>query len=97
MQGIKYDQDKDRWDLVPWAEFKEVVKVLTYGAKKYKDDNWQNIEDPKKRYLAACQRHITAWIIGEKLDQESTFHHLAHAICCLLFLMWFDSKEAIRK
>jgi hypothetical protein len=91
LQGIKYDQDKDRWDLVPWTEFKEVVKVLTYGANKYKPDNWKNVENPQDRYFAACQRHLIAWKEGEFKD-ESTFHHLAHAICCLLFLMWFDKS-----
>ena len=54
MQGIKYDQDKDRWDLVPWSEFKEVVKVLTYGASKYGPENWKNVENPQDRYFAVC-------------------------------------------
>ena len=27
---------------------------------------------------------------GEQTDSESGKHHLAHAVCCLMFLMWFD-------
>lgn len=90
MQGVKYDQDKDRWDLVPWTEFKQVVKVLTHGATKYAPENWQKVENPRNRYFAAAQRHFTAWREGEIIDPDSGLPHLACAICCLLFLMWFD-------
>ena len=38
-QGVKYDDEKPRYDLVPWNEFEEVVKVLSYGACKYDDTN----------------------------------------------------------
>jgi len=32
-------------------------------------------------------RHIVAWWLGERDDPESGFHHLAHAMCCLIFLV----------
>ena len=35
-------------------------------------------------------RHIFAWWGGEDKDPETGFSHLAHAACCLLFLMEFQ-------
>ena len=87
MEGIKYDGDKPRWELLPIYPVEETVKVLTYGAKKYDDDNWRKVKPLRQRYYAAALRHIFAWWKGEKLDPESGLHHLAHAICCLIFLM----------
>lgn len=88
--GLKFDINKDRWDLLPWIEVREVARVLTFGAKKYGDYNWTAVENGRSRYLAAAMRHITAWIDGEIFDKESGLHHLAHGITCLLFLMWLD-------
>ena len=87
MEGVKYDNDKLRWDLLPMAPVEEVVKVLTYGAKKYDDENWRKVDNQRSRYYAAAMRHIVAWWQGEKRDPERGYHHLAHAICCLIFLI----------
>jgi hypothetical protein len=92
--GRKFDQDKPRWDLLPWDETQEIVEVLTFGSKKYEDNNWTVVSSPKRRYFAALCRHVLAWWRGEKIDPESGKSHLAHAGCCLLFLMWFDNKES---
>jgi len=86
-QGRKFDQDKDRWDLLPWLAAREVVKVLTWGARKYDPDNWRHVPEPKRRYFAATMRHLWAWVHGEIQDRESGFHHLAHALCCVMFLL----------
>ncbi len=89
--GRKFDGDKLRWDLLPIREVEQVVEVLTIGARKYEDNNWQNVK-PFTRYVAATFRHLAAWIKGEKLDPETNCHHLAHAVCCLLFLLWRDNQ-----
>lgn len=91
--GIKYDKDKPRWDLLPYDTVGQVVDVLTFGAAKYADNNWKKVPDARRRYVAAAMRHFTAWIGGERKDQESNIHHLAHAICCLIFLLWLDDNE----
>ncbi len=87
MQGVKYDAEKLRWDLLPMALVEQVVGVLTYGAKKYDDENWRKVDNQRSRYYAAAMRHIVAWWLGERNDPESGFHHLAHAMCCLIFLL----------
>jgi hypothetical protein len=89
--GRKFDGDKLRWELLPWREVEQVVEILTIGAKKYDDNNWQKVE-PFSRYASAAFRHFVAWCKGEPLDQETGKNHLAHAICCLLFLLWKDNN-----
>lgn len=87
--GRKDDAGKPRWDLLP-ASVVEVVKVLTVGAKRYGDDNWRGLETPRRRYYSALLRHVTAWYYGERNDPDDGLHHLAHAMCCALFLLELD-------
>lgn len=97
IEGRKFDLDKDRWDLVPWEVFTYVVKVLTYGARKYAAWSWLHVPNAIERYRAAALRHIMADISGELLDQETQLPHLAHAICCILFIMGVRRHEALVK
>ena len=91
--GVKYDNGKPQWSLLPFRALKEVVEVLTYGAKKYAPDNWKKVPDARRRYIDAGFRHFTAYASGETHDPETGKHHLAHAICCLLYLIAFDLGE----
>ena len=89
--GRKFDGGKLEYGLVPPFALREVVKVLTFGAQKYERDNWQKVPDSKRRYFDAMQRHVWAWKEGESFDPESGIHHLAHAMCCLMFLYEHDT------
>ena len=93
-QGRKDDSAKPRYSLLPVGTVNQVVRVLEYGSKKYADNNWQKVPSAHTRYYDAALRHIDSWWQGEKVDSETGLPHLAHAICCLLFLMWFDSENA---
>lgn len=77
-------------ELLPWESLGQIVEVLTYGAQKYSPDNWQRVPDPQNRYFAAVMRHLHAYRLGDALDSESGLPHLAHAACCVLFMMHFD-------
>jgi len=90
--GIKYDGGKLIWSLLPLETLRDVVRVLMFGAKKYAPDNWKYVL-PKERYFDACLRHLDAWQTEEKHDPETKLNHLAHAICCLIFLLWHDKHE----
>jgi len=95
-KGRKFDGGKLEYGLLPPLALEEVVKVLTFGAQKYDRDNWQKVPDSKRRYFDALQRHVWAWKRNEQMDPESGIHHLAHAMCCLMFLYEHDimySKE----
>lgn len=91
--GVKYDNGKPQWSLLPFRALTQVVEVLTYGAKKYAPDNWKKVPDARRRYIDAGFRHLTAYTTGETNDPETGKHHLAHAICCLLYLVAFDLGE----
>lgn len=91
--GRKDDAGKLRWSLVPMGTMEYVVRVLTNGAKHYADDNWKIVPNARTRYYDAAKRHIGLWWGGEKIDPDHGTPHLAHAICCLLFLLWFDDQK----
>ena len=95
-EGVKYDQHKPRWSLLPWKQIEWVVKVLTVGAIKYSDDNWKFIPNIDERYSSACMRHLVARMEGNVHDEETGLPHLAHAVCCILFWMWFDDNPEER-
>jgi len=64
----------------------EIGEILTIGATKYADYNWaKGIKF--SRLFAACLRHLWAYWGGEDLDPETGKCHLAHAACCITFMM----------
>lgn len=90
-EGVKYDENKLDFSLLPESELEPVIRVMMFGAKKYAPDNWKRVPDAKRRYYNAARRHIYAWFSGERLDPETGESHLAHAICCLLILSWHEN------
>ena len=92
LTGRKFDAGKLDYTLVPWAGVEEIVKVLEFGAQKYARDNWKLVANAEQRYLAAAFRHLVAFNKGEREDPETGLSHLAHAGCCLLFLMALEKN-----
>lgn len=90
-QGMKFDAGKLDYTLVPWDGVEEVVKVLAFGANKYARDNWKHVES--QRYLAAAFRHLVAYNKGELTDSETGLSHLAHASCCVLFMLAMEKQN----
>lgn len=86
--GIKYDQHKPRFDLLPSEALEEVAIILTFGAEKYGAHNWKG-GIVYSRLVAAALRHIYAFLRGETIDPESGRPHIAHAICNLMFILYF--------
>lgn len=94
MTGIKHDTGKPRMSLIPDGVLDEVLAVLEFGAQKYSPDNWHKLENAKTRYYDAAHRHIAADRRGEKADEESGRHPLAHAIADLIFMLGLDLRGA---
>ena len=86
MEAKKYDQNKTRMDLVPLSVMENLAKILTMGAEKYGENNWQELPDFWKRYKAALLRHLTAIDKGELIDSESGLPHIDHVLCNAAFL-----------
>jgi hypothetical protein len=91
--GHKCDQNKPRYDLVPPEALDALARVLTLGAAKYTDRNWE-AGMAWGRPFAACMRHLWAWWGGESRDPESGLSHLAHALCCVAFLIAYEARGA---
>ena len=92
-EGIKYDSEKPKMNLLPPKAIVEISKVLTFGAAKYDAENWRKLDDLQNRYTAGALRHIFAHMDGEQLDPETNLSHLAHAMCCLLFKLEIELEE----
>lgn len=92
MTGIKHDTGKPRMSLIPDGVLDEVLAVLEFGAQKYSPDNWHKLENAKTRYYDAAHRHIAADRRGEKTDEESGRHPLAHAIADLIFMLGLELR-----
>lgn len=92
-QGRKYDTGKPDYTLLPWDGVEDIVRVLDAGAQKYARDNWRFVANGKIRYLAAAFRHLAAYARGEVTDPETSLPHLAHAGCCILFLLSLEKTN----
>ena len=87
-KGVKFDNEKPRMDLFSPGALLASGQVMSHGAKKYEPRNWERGVD-WGRYYGAALRHLLAWWSGEDLDKESGLHHLAHAMCCVMFLLHY--------
>jgi hypothetical protein len=83
--GLRYDDGKLRFDLVPPYAQEQYVRVLTYGANKYKPRNWERGMAWSK-VMGSLKRHIHAIEMGELVDPETGLSHAAHGMCNLAFL-----------
>ena len=93
-QAIKEDEDKPRIDLIPPQAIIDIAEVLTYGAGKYDSHNWRdNGGLDYSRLYAAAQRHLLSFWDGQSLDKETGMSHLAHAACCIVFLMSYEAED----
>jgi len=92
MTGKKFDNEKPRMDLLPMDALLEIAKVMTFGAKKYGERNWEEGIDPQ-RFRGAILRHDAAYEMGEIKDPESGFSHTAHKACSALMELALRLRE----
>lgn len=91
--GMKFDNGKLLYSLIPPETLQALAEVLTYGANKYAPNNWQLVENGETRYLDALFRHLEAFRSGETHDPESGLHHLAHVLTNVAFLHYISTKK----
>ena len=83
--GLRFNDGKPRYDLVPSDALAGVVDVLTAGAKKYEPRNWERGMAWSKCF-ASMMRHAWAFWRGEDKDAESGLPHIDHVVCNAMFL-----------
>ena len=85
MAGLRYNEGKTRHDLVPAFAQEQYAKVLTLGANKYAERNWE-AGMAWSKVIASLKRHLLAIERGEDYDQETGLLHSAHVMCNAAFL-----------
>lgn len=79
--GAKLDAGKPRPSLIlsgmPRALL-EVAQVATFGAAKYSENGWLQVENGVARYTDALDRHRLLEQVDGPLDPESGLKHAAH-------------------
>lgn len=90
--ALKFDGGKLPLHLLSTEAMNQTAAVLAFGAEKYAAHNWRK-GFVWSRPLSAAMRHITAFNAGEDKDPESGLSHLAHAACCIMFLLEFEKTH----
>jgi hypothetical protein len=90
--ALKFDGGKLPLHLLSTEAMNQTAAVLAFGAQKYAAHNWRK-GFVWSRPLSAAMRHITAFNAGEDKDPESGLSHLAHAACCIMFLLEFEKTH----
>ena len=101
-EGVKHDGGKVRLELIPPEFLFATGVVLTFGADKYDDRNWEK-GMRWGRVFGAMMRHLWCWWAGDaptsrnfafgELDDETGVSHLWHASCCLAFLITYEQRQ----
>lgn len=90
--GLKFDDGKLPIHLLPFDALLAVTEVLQFGAKKYAPNNWRK-GFVYSRLFRAAVGHLWSWWMGDDKDNETGLSHLAHAACCVLFLLHFTIAD----
>lgn len=92
-KGMKFDENKLMYSLIPIEATKGMAEIFTFGAQKYAANNWKSVENAEFRYKNALLRHLYAYEEGEIVDPESGFSHLKHILANVSMLLWFETRD----
>ena len=90
--GHKDDTGKVRMELIPPELLFAVADILTFGAEKYSDRNWE-AGMKWSRLFGGLMRHLWAWWGGQHKDPETGRSHLWHACACIAFLLAYEQRN----
>ena len=100
-EGTKLDGGKARIELIPSEFLFAVATILTFGAEKYEERNWEKGMS-WGRVFGAAMRHLWAWWGGKgpttvnfmfgDFDEETGHSHLWHAATCICFLIAYEER-----
>jgi len=90
--ALKHDSGKAPMNLLSREALEQTAMVMEFGKDKYAAHNWRK-GFAWSRPLSAAMRHLMAFNDGEDKDPESGLSHLAHAACCIMFLLEFEKTH----
>lgn len=87
--AMRFNQGKPQLSYILSAGYaiEGAAAVMENGAKKYARDNWKK-SFPKEQLIDSMVRHLTKFMNGEELDDESGLPHVDHVLCNALFLAY---------
>ncbi len=93
-QAKKDRTGKTIWSLLSFPVLRGMAEVMAAGLYRGTDqerepDDWKKGAD-WSLYHDALLRHVTAWWEGEDKDKTTGKHHLLHAMCCCMILVWWS-------
>lgn len=95
--GVKFDNGKTRDDLIPPEVEEAIATILSFGARKYAERNWEQGMLWSRPY-AAARRHLRNWFArrdfgrGPGADKDSGYSDLWHAATNIAFLIAYESR-----
>lgn len=84
-EGLRHNEGKLRYDLIPASADKGIAEVLTFGANKYAERNWE-LGMKWSKVIASLKRHLAAFEEGEDFDKESSLMHIDHILTNASFI-----------
>jgi hypothetical protein len=90
-EGLRYDQGKLPFHLLPPEMETGVAAVLQKGAVKYAERNWE-LGMNYSRVYSSLRRHLNAWWSGEENDPETGLPHVDHIATNVAFLQAYTKR-----
>ena len=84
-KGLRYNKGKLRYDLLHTKALEGITKVMTKGAEKYSERNWE-LGMAWSDIIKSLERHFIAFKNGEDFDPETGELHIDHLQCNAHFL-----------
>ena len=91
-KAIRHNKGKLQWSLVDFEALEDLVRVLEFGAEKYKRDNWKK-GLPVREICESMLRHTFAFLRGEDIDNENGLPHTGHILCNAMFLSHMAKRK----
>ena len=93
-QALRYNEGKPELSYVLDADYaiEGLCEVLAFGAEKYDRSNYKK-GFPKEMLVDSLLRHLTKFMNGEELDEESGLHHTDHVLANAVFLSYHFNRK----
>jgi hypothetical protein len=85
--GVKFDEGKARFDLLPPEPLEALAALYAYGAQKYADRNWEKGMS-WGRVFAAMMRHAWKFWRGQDYDDDPRWAEMGVKVHHLTAVAW---------
>jgi hypothetical protein len=90
--GLRFNEGKPRYDLIPPEAMLALAVHYERGSHKYGDNNWLRGMAWLKCF-ASMMRHAWAWARGEDFDEETGTHHMVSVAWNAIALFCYHERK----